>query len=132
MPQGVFAFTTTDCGEGPTLRLTITYPQSLPVGTKYYKYGPTPDNPAGHWYVLSSAVLSPDRTQFTFSITDNDVGDSNPALGVITDPAARAWRMRALWRPSRRCPEWGMILLSGLMALFGVGQLRRRGTAVRV
>ncbi len=132
LPHGVFAFTTTDCGEGPTLRLTITYPQSLPEGTKYYKYGPTPDNPADHWYVLSSAVLSPDRTQFTFSITDNDVGDSNPALGVITDPGGPGVADASAVATIPTLSEWGMILLSGLLALFGVGQLRRRGTAVRV
>jgi len=132
MPHGVFGFTTTDCGANATLSFTITYPQALPVGTKYYKYGPTTDNPANHWYVLESAVLSSDRTQFTFSITDNGIGDSNPLVGFITDPGAAGIASVSEATSIPTLSEWGMILMSGLLSLFGVGQLRRRGMAVRV
>ena len=85
MPYGVFNFTTNDCGSGSTLSFTITYPQNLPTGTRYYKYGPEfGASQTPHWYVLPGAVVS--DNQISFTITDNGTGDSNPVAGFITDP----------------------------------------------
>ncbi len=40
-PCGLFGFTAV-CPEGGTLTLKVTYPNPLPPGTQYWKYGPTP------------------------------------------------------------------------------------------
>jgi hypothetical protein len=85
LTYGVFNFTTNDCGAGSALNFTITYPQNLPTGTRYYKYGPEfGASQSPHWYVLPGAVVS--GNQISFTITDNGAGDSNPAAGFITDP----------------------------------------------
>lgn len=127
MPHGVFSFTTTNCVAGATLNFTITYPQPLPAGTQYYKYGPEFGGSAvPHWYVLPGAVVS--GNQITFSITDNGQGDSNPAAGFITDPSGPGVPAAASGGVSSvpTLSEWGMILLSLLMAAVGLVS-RRRG-----
>jgi hypothetical protein len=126
LPHGAFGFTSNNCGAGAALTFTITYPQALPVGTKYYKFGPTQSAPAGEWYVLESASLSSDRTRFSFTITDNGVGDSNPAEGFITDPGGPGVPAAAAAVASiPTLSEWAMIMLSGLLALFGLARVRR-------
>jgi len=131
-PYGLFNFSASSCTAGSTLSFTITYPQALPVGTKYYKFGPTSRAPAGEWYELTSASPSSDRTQFTFTITDNGVGDSNPAVGFITDPGGPGFASVGEATSIPTLSEWGMILLSGLLAVFGLRQVRRRGITLRV
>jgi hypothetical protein len=135
MPHGVFNFTTTNCGAGATLNFTITYPQPLPAGTQYYKYGPEFGGSAvPHWYVLPGAVVS--GNQITFSITDNGLGDSNPAAGFITDPGGPGVPDAPAGGPGvpggsgvtsvPTLSEWGVILLSLLMAAVGLVTSRRR------
>jgi hypothetical protein len=124
----VFGFTTNDCGESASLTVTITYPQTLPAGTQVYKYGPTTADASDHWHVLSNPSVSVSGNQITFTITDNnkDSGDSNPAVGFITDPVAVGVPRAASGATSiPTLSEWGVILLSGLMALTGLVRLRR-------
>jgi serine protease len=128
LPHGVFNFTTTDCGAGATLNFTITYPQALPAGTKYYKFGPEFGGSAvPHWYVLPGAVVS--GNQITFSITDNAQGDSNPAVGFITDPGGPGAPGAAGGGVSSvpTLSEWGMLLLSLLLVGGAVHGRRRMG-----
>ena len=96
------------------------------------QFGPTSRAPAGEWYELTSASLSSDRTQFTFTITDNGVGDSNPAVGFITDPGGPGFASVGEATSIPTLSEWGMILLSGLLAVFGSRQVRRRGITLSV
>jgi hypothetical protein len=129
LPHGAFGFTTNDCGAGAALSVTITYPQTLPAGTQVYKYGPTTADASNHWHVLSNPSVSVSGNQITFTITDNDKdsGDSNPAVGFITDPVAVG--VPAVASGATGIPtlsEWGVILLSGLMALAGLVRLRRQ------
>ena len=122
-PQGVFAFTTTDCGAGATLNFTLTYPQALPAGTQYYKYGPTLADPSNHWYVFPATISG---NQITFSIVDGGVGDSNPAAGFITDPGGPGFAFAAT--NANAVPtlgEWGMLLLIGLMGVVGMSASRK-------
>lgn len=63
-----------------------------------------------------------------FSVTDNGVGDNDTQLGSIADPLAPV-----LWTVSLAgvasiptLSEWGMITLSLLAAMVGMGSLRRR------
>jgi hypothetical protein len=134
LPHGAFGFTTTDCGESASLRVTITYPQTLPAGTQVYKYGPTTADASNHWHVLSNASVSISGNQITFTITDNDKdsGDSNPAVGFITDPVAVGVPAVASSGVTGvpTLSEWGVILLSGLMALLGLAHVRKRRVQV--
>lgn len=124
LTYGVFNFTTNDCGSGAALNFTITYPQNLPAGTRYYKYGPEfGASQTPHWYVLSGAVVN--GNQISFAITDNGVGDSNPAAGFITDPGGPGVPDGSAATAIPTLSEWGLIILASLMALFAMGQLPR-------
>ncbi len=125
-PHGVLSFTTNNCGSGNTLRFTITYPTAVPANAKYYKYGPEfGGSQTPHWYALPNVAIS--GNQISFDITDNGVGDSNSVLGIITDPGALAIPADLAGVASvPTLSEWGVILLSSLMALFGIAQARRR------
>ena len=62
----------------------------------------------------------------TATITDNGVGDSNPTDGFLTDPGGPGVPAGAAAPTSiPTLSEWGMILLSGLLALFGMTRVRR-------
>ncbi|MDZ7593853.1 MAG: Ig-like domain-containing protein, partial [Thiobacillus sp.] len=55
-PHGLFDFTTGNCTPGSTITMVITYPQALPAGTVYWKYGPTPTDGSYHWYQLPATI----------------------------------------------------------------------------
>ena len=129
--HAAFDFTTTNCGAGATLTMTITYPQTLPVGTRVYKYGPTTADASNHWHVLSHPSVSISGNQITFTVTDNDKdsGDSNPADGFISDPVGVG--VPALGSDATSIPtlsEWGAILLSALLGLLGLARVRRQNS----
>lgn len=120
-PQGLFDFATNGCDAGSTITMVITYPQVLPPGTVYWKYGPTPTDHSYHWYQLPATIVG---NTVTFSITDGGLGDDDlTANGIIVDqggpgvPAATSIPTLS---------EWGMIILSGLMALGALVTLRRQ------
>lgn len=122
-PYGVFGFASTDCGAGTTVTFTLTYPEALPPGTLYLKYGTEPDKPTPHWYVYPATI---NGNQITFSITDNGAGDSNPALGFINDPGGPVVPSDAV--PVPTLSEWMLAVLSSLLALsLFVTARRRRG-----
>ncbi|MBK9443629.1 MAG: IPTL-CTERM sorting domain-containing protein [Comamonadaceae bacterium] len=113
------------------MSFTITYPQTLPVGTRVYKYGPTTADASDHWHVLSHPSVSISGNRLTFTVTDNDKdsGDSNPADGFITDPVGVG--VPALGSDATSIPtlsEWGAILLSGLLGLLGLARVRRQNS----
>ncbi|MDQ6619664.1 MAG: PASTA domain-containing protein, partial [Pseudomonadota bacterium] len=82
-PHGLFAFTVTSCTRGGSVAVAITYPQSLPSNTQYWKYGPTPGNQVAHWYVIPATV---NGNVVTFSITDGGIGDDDVSVnGTIID-----------------------------------------------
>jgi len=119
-PHGLFDFSTTGCVAGATLDFTITYPQNLPAGARYWKYGPTPTNATPHWYVLPATIAG---NTATFSITDGGLGDDDLlANGAIVDqggPGAGA----------QQVPTAGSIailLLALAMLGYGLRQRRRR------
>ncbi len=122
-PQGLFDFTTGGCTAGSTITLTITYPQALPAGTQYWKYGPTPGNAVAHWYILPATIVG---ATATFSIADGGLGDDDfAANGTIVDqggpgvPGGGATGIPTL-------SEWAMLALAGLVGLSGLAGLRRQ------
>ena len=93
MPYGEYAFQATSCTG--TVTMSITYPQPLPAGTQFWKYGPATSAVGGvaaasTWFQLGSASLSGDRLTVTYTITDDGVGDSNATPSSISDPFALA------------------------------------------
>jgi len=121
-PHGLFDFTTAGCAPGSTITMTITYPQALQNGTQYWKYGPTPTNPAPHWYVLPATIAG---NSVTFTITDGQLGDDDLAAnGTIVDQGGPGTPGSAVAVPT--LSEWAMLLLAGLVMLAGMGAVRRR------
>jgi large repetitive protein len=122
-PHGLFDFTTSGCVSGSTITMTITYPQPLPPGTQYWKYGPTPSNPAPSWYVLPATIA--DNTA-TFTITDGQLGDDDlSANGTVVDqggPGAPPPIPVPL-------PIWWLLMLA--LACAGAGYISIRSSARR-
>lgn len=93
MPYGEYAFQSTGCTGAVTM--TITYPQPLPAGIQFWKYGPPTPAVGGAvaastWFQLGGATLSADRLTVTYTVTDNGAGDSDATPGRISDPFALA------------------------------------------
>jgi len=89
LPFGGFAFLATGCSGSVTI--AIAYPDPLPAGVQFWKYGPaTAGAPTSSWFQWNGATLSPDRRTVTYSIVDNGIGDADPATGSIRDPLAPA------------------------------------------
>ena len=98
-------------------------PDLLPLGTQYYKYGPTPGDTTPHWYVLP-ATISGNVT--TFTITDGGLGDDDLAAnGVIVDQGGPGTRGSATAVPT--LSWWAMAALSLLLLGGGAWRVRRRG-----
>jgi hypothetical protein len=124
-PHRLFDFTTGGCTPGSTITMTITYPQALPPGTQYWKYGPTPANAAPHWYVLPATIAG---NTATFSITDGGLGDDDlTANGAIVDQGGPGVPGAAGAAGIPTLSEWGTILLSFLLAGAASLALRRQG-----
>jgi len=84
-PDGFFEFEITGLTPGETVTLTITLPSAAPVGTQYWKYGPTPSNPTDHWYQIPMGDDDGDNV-ITITLVDGGLGDDDPtANGVIVD-----------------------------------------------
>ena len=123
MPYGEYAFQSTGCTGAVTM--TITYPQPLPAGIQFWKYGPATPAVGGvvaasTWFQLGSATLSSDRKTVTYTITDNGAGDSDATLGRISDPFALA--AGPVGGGAVAIPvdaPWALGLLSAVLGLLG-------------
>jgi hypothetical protein len=113
-PYGLFAFTVTGLpttGASASITFTLTYPDPLPSGTPYWKYGRTAAQPAFHWYTLPTTISN---HQLTFSVTDGGQGDSDLAFdGSITDPGGPAFGADGVGIPT--LSEWALLLLALLL-----------------
>jgi len=85
-PHGFFSFNITLPGNHTTAIVTMTFPSPLPVGTQYWKYGPTPSDPTDHWYQLPVGDDDGDNV-ITITLVDGGLGDDNVVApdGVIVD-----------------------------------------------
>jgi hypothetical protein len=129
MPYGEFAFRATGCTG--TVTMTIAYPQALPAGIQFWKYGPATAGAAqSTWFQLNSATLSPDRKTATYTITDNGVGDSDPAVGSIRDPFAPV-AGPAMSDPASIPVDapWALALLTAMLGLLGWRRQRQAASA---
>jgi hypothetical protein len=89
-PHGFFSFNIMLPSTNYTSAIvTMTFPSPLPVGTQYWKYGPTPSDPTDHWYQLPIGDDDGDNV-ITITLFDGGVGDDNVVApdGVIVDQGA--------------------------------------------
>ncbi|MCZ8095838.1 MAG: hypothetical protein O9331_20390, partial [Acidovorax sp.] len=85
MPYGVLAFSASGCTGSITVQLT--YPEPLPPTAQLWKLGPaTQGATTSTWFAWSGAQFNADRRTVTYTVQDNGVGDSDPAVGGIRDP----------------------------------------------
>ena len=117
-PYGVFEFTA-QTTSGGTVSITITYPQALPTNTRYLKL----INDA--WADWTNLVSVSGNT-VTYSVVDGGTGDSNSAVGLITDPFGPVIDVATDAAPIPTLSEWAMIFLASLMAMFAIFTTRRR------
>ncbi len=84
-PHGFFEFDITGLSNGETVTLTIELPSPVPVGTQYWKYGPTTGDPTPHWYQIAMGDNDGDNI-ITITLQDGGLGDDDlTANGVIVD-----------------------------------------------
>jgi len=127
LPYGVVNFELLDCTANGLATVRMTY--SGPVGgMSLWKYGPYP-TPTGavRWYQMTDGVAVSGNT-ITFTIQDQGLGDSDNRPGVIADPAGPGTSNALAGSPTSipTLSEWGMILMSALLGLFGLAQVRRQ------
>ncbi|SDU02330.1 Lcl C-terminal domain-containing protein [Halopseudomonas salegens] len=122
LPHGAVSLRLTDGTPGSTATVVLTYPEELPAGTRYYKYGPTADNPADHWYPYDGAVIS--GNTITLTLTDGGAGDSDLSVnGIIDDPGGPALLATDL-APIPTLSQWAMLLLAGIIGLLALSKVR--------
>ena len=134
MPYGVLDFTLEDC-TASMARVRMTYSASI-EGMQFYKYV------NANWVQLTTvSALNDSRdgevvisgNTATFNIRDNGAYDADSTTGVIVDPGGPGFAPSATDPQSiPTLSEWGLIALTGLMGLFGLRQMRRRGTNSRL
>lgn len=82
-PNGVVKYTVTGTGVGATVTVTLTYPSTIPAGSKVYKI-----TTAGYTEFAGASISS---NQVTLTLTDGGAGDADGvANGSIEDPVAVA------------------------------------------
>ncbi|MFA7607551.1 MAG: IPTL-CTERM sorting domain-containing protein, partial [Rhodocyclaceae bacterium] len=119
LPHGVVSLRLIGGTPGSSATVVLTYPEALPAGTRYYKYGPTAANPAAHWYEYPHAVI--DGNTITLTLTDGGLGDSDLSEnGVIVDPGGPAQVTGDVApdvTPIPTLSQWATLLLAGFMGL---------------
>jgi YD repeat-containing protein len=104
-PYGFFQFTTNGLSSGGCTKATLYLPL-YPGLTKYFKYGPTPDNASPHWYeftyesaTTTGVVITHEatRTRIDLHLCDGKRGDDDlTADGLLADQGGPAVQQYAL------------------------------------
>ncbi len=126
LPHGAVSLRLTNGTPGSNATVVLTYPEDLSAGTRYYKYGPTADNPADHWYAYPGAVIS--GNTITLTLTDGGAGDSDLSVnGIIDDPGGPALITQEIAQIPT-LPQWAMMLLAAIMGMLASSRVRVRST----
>ena len=125
-PVGALFFSTTGCA-GAKLQVQVDYPAGSLAGLTMQKYGPHGQPPMQvGWFTPPDLAVN--GNSVSYSVTDDGEGDNETTVqGVITDPFAPM--LLAAPAASHAIPtisEWGLIVLSALMSMFGLSRMRRR------
>ena len=85
MQRELVSFRIDDLEDGQSVDVVMNF-ASLPETNVYLKYGPQLPDGYGDddWYNFTNITIN--DSSITLHLTDNQLGDSNPTLGVITDP----------------------------------------------
>jgi hypothetical protein len=122
-PYGGFEFRAAGCVGSATI--TLVYPDPLPQGVAFWKNGPATPGASSSWFQWSGATVSPDRRTVSYTVSDNGVGDSDPAAGVIRDPFAPAiGGGDAVGIPVDS--PWALAMLAALLGWVGIRQRQRQ------
>jgi hypothetical protein len=116
-PHGGFEFRSVGCVGSVTI--TIAYPEPLPVGVAFWKFGPASPGAASSWFAWSGATLSPDRRTVSYTIADNGAGDGDPAVGGVLDPFVPALGGAADAVSIPVDAPWALALISALIGWLG-------------
>jgi hypothetical protein len=82
---GFFSFEITGVSSGESVNIPLAFPENVPAGTEYWKYGPTPEDSTPHWYQIPVSDDDGDRI-IVITLTDGGIGDDDRvANGVIVD-----------------------------------------------
>ncbi|RZB31068.1 MAG: hypothetical protein AEth_01022, partial [Candidatus Argoarchaeum ethanivorans] len=82
---GFFSFNITGISSGESVNIPLTFPENVPAGTEYWKYGPTPDDNTPHWYQIPVSDDNGDQI-IVITLTDGGIGDDDlTENGVIVD-----------------------------------------------
>ncbi|MCD4780029.1 MAG: tandem-95 repeat protein [Candidatus Omnitrophica bacterium] len=85
LEYGLFSFNITGITPGGAVTITLEFPDNLPVGTEYWKYGATLTDSNPHWYEIPVGDDDGDNV-ITIILTDGGLGDDDLAAnGVIVD-----------------------------------------------
>ncbi|WP_368731463.1 IPTL-CTERM sorting domain-containing protein [Delftia sp. K82] len=125
-PVGALFFSTTGCA-GAKLQVQVGYPAGSLAGLTMQKYGPHGQPPMQiGWFTPPDLAVN--GNSVSYSVTDDGEGDNETTVpGMITDPFAPM--LLAAPAASHAIPtisEWGLIVLSALMSIFGLARMRRR------
>ena len=125
-PHGVLRSEIAGCTPGATLSFTVTYPQSLPPQTVFWKYGPQQMGGASDWYIYPATISG---NTATFTVTDGALGDDDfTANGIILDPSGPAFiaqggtPIEPLTVPT--LSQWARIVLTLILAGVGLAAYR--------
>jgi len=127
-PHGVFASTIANCVVGATLNFAVTYPQALPAGTVFWKYGRTLADPSSHWYQYPAVISG---ASATFTLTDGGAGDddlvANGSIADLSGPAFfQGFAVPAGVRQVPALDDYGRWLLLTMIGLLAGFALRKR------
>ncbi|UCV01069.1 IPTL-CTERM sorting domain-containing protein [Acidovorax radicis] len=125
-PLGVLRFEASGC-PGAVLQVRATYPAGSLAGLVMQKYGPHGTPVRTGWFSPPGLAVSGDTVSYT--VTDGGDGDSDTRAGSISDPFAPMLLAAVPGAGGAQAiptlGEWGVLLLSTLMALLGAHGVRR-------
>ena len=99
-PYGMFSFNINDLVPGQTARVTLRFPNPLPLGTKYYKCV------NGSMVDITSLVTRVDEYTLALALTDGGLADADgQANGTYTDPGGPAFPLDAPQSSSAQMPS---------------------------
>lgn len=89
-PYGLFSFNINGVPAGSTMWVRLRFENAVPIGSQYWKYGPTPDDPnpqhpTPHWYQITLGSNDGDNV-IQIPLVDGGLGDDDlTANEVIID-----------------------------------------------
>ena len=126
VPHGLLKLNTDGCDAGALVTVRLTYPNDLPSGAEYWKWGRTADNTAQHWYRIPATLQG---RVVSFVLRDGGLGDDDLlANGRVEDPSALVLPAAVGGGTPAAIPslsEWAVALLSLMMGGLAI-RLRRR------